>query len=110
MEKAEKTARKALTSPHADRIRHVRGRDGGAFVVMRDRRRVAELTYDLSATTMAIDHTFVEPALRGAGLAQQLVDAAVVWARAHQRRIVPICPFVKTVFNRSPAKYADVRV
>jgi predicted GNAT family acetyltransferase len=99
----------SLGKPHADRIRHLRRDDGGAFVVMRDRRRVAELTYDLSATTMAIDHTFVEPALRGAGIAQQLLDDAVAWAREHQRRIVPICPFVKTVFSRSPAKYADVR-
>ena len=93
----------------ADRIKHVRRRTGGEFVVMRGRTRIAELTYDLSATTMAIDHTFVDPELRGAGIAQKLVDAAVAWAREHQRRIVPICPFVKTVFNRSPAKYADVR-
>lgn len=109
MEKAEKSKRKAAGGPRTDRIRHVRRHDGGEFVVMRGRTRIAELTYDLSATTMAIDHTFVDPELRGAGIAQKLVDAAVAWAREHQRRIVPICPFVKTVFNRSPAKYADVR-
>jgi uncharacterized protein len=109
MDKAETTKRKALVKSHSDLIRHVGRPDGGEFVVMRGQRRIAELTYDLSATTMAIDHTFVEPELRGAGIAQQLVDAAVAWAREHQRRIVPICPFVKTVFNRSPAKYADVR-
>jgi len=93
----------------ADRIRHVRRNAGGEFVVVRGGTRIAELTYDLSATTLAIDHTFVDPELRGAGIAQKLVDAAVAWARKHQRRILPICPFVKTVFNRSPAKYADVR-
>ena len=104
-----KNETKAVLRPHADRIRHVRGKTGGEFVITRGSTRIAELTYDLSATTMAIDHTFVDPELRGAGIAQKLVDAAVAWAREHQRRIVPICPFVKTVFNRSPAKYADVR-
>ena len=105
-----KNQRKSLGRPHADRIRHQRRPDGGEFVMTRGRTRIAELTYDLSATTMAIDHTFVDPELRGAGIALKLVDAAVAWAREHQRRIVPICPFVKTVFNRTPAKYADVRV
>lgn len=93
----------------SDRIRHVRDDDGGEFVVTRRRRRVAELTYRLSPGAMAIDHTYVDPVLRGQGVAEQMVDAAVAWARAQERRIIPACPYVRVLFDRKKAKYGDVR-
>ena len=105
----EKRASGRARKGRSVRIEHRHHSSGGEFVVSRNRQRVAEMTYDLSPTTMAIDHTFVEPALRGQRIGEQLIDAAVAWARAHQRRIVPICPFVRAVFDRSPEKYGDIR-
>jgi predicted GNAT family acetyltransferase len=80
----------------------------GVFFVERDGRRVAELTYAISGGEAIVDHTYVDPALRGGTLASSLVEAAVRWARRENLRILPLCPYVSRVFDRTPA-YADVR-
>jgi predicted GNAT family acetyltransferase len=54
-----------------------------------------------------IDHTDVDAALRGTGAGATLVAAAVAWARAEQRRIMPLCPFDRSIFEKTP-EYADV--
>ena len=51
------------------------------FFIERDGRRVAELTYRMNGETAVVDHTWVEPSLRGAKLAPTLVQAVVAWAR-----------------------------
>jgi predicted GNAT family acetyltransferase len=38
----------------------------------------------------------------------KLVAAAVAYAREHGVGILPLCPFAKSVFDRTP-EYADVR-
>jgi len=35
------------------------------------------------------------------------VKAAVEWARAEQRKLMPLCPFAKSVFDKT-ADYSDV--
>jgi len=54
-----------------------------------------------------IDHTDVSDELRGTGAGGRLVEAAVLWARAEKKLIVPLCPFAKSVFDKTPA-YKDV--
>lgn len=56
---------------------------------------------------MRIDYVGVDPQYRGQGLAKQLVDAAVVWAREENWKIVPICPYARAVLLRDKAA-ADV--
>ena len=89
-------------------ILHVRADHKGAFVMEREGKRLAEMTYTTAgATRVIIDHTDVDDALRGAGAGRKLVEAAVLWARAENRKILPLCPFAKSVFDNTPA-YADV--
>lgn len=83
----------------------------GAFHVEEGGRRVAEMTYGRSHArpgTVIVDHTFVDPSLRGRGVARQLVLAAVDWARRDGLKIEPVCPFARAVFDRD-ASLADVR-
>lgn len=89
-------------------IRHVENGTRGEFFIERGGKRVAELTYSMSGTAAVVGHTWVDPALRGGTLASDLVEAAVRWARAGDRKIVPACSYVRAVFARTPA-YADVR-
>ena len=56
---------------------------------------------------MIIDHTFVDPAYRGQGLAEKLVEKGVEKARAEKKTIIPLCPFAKKEFERKP-EYSDV--
>ena len=81
----------------------------GAFVMEREGKLLAEMTYTAAgASLVIIDHTTVDDALRGTGAGKKLVEAAVLWARAENRKILPLCPFAKSVFDKTPA-YADVR-
>jgi predicted GNAT family acetyltransferase len=66
------------------------------------------LEYSLpDAGTMVIHFVEVDPALRGQGMGERLVDAAVDWARVNGRRIVPRCSYARAVLTRT-AKYQDV--
>ncbi|RXK17506.1 GNAT family N-acetyltransferase [Macrococcus sp. DPC7161] len=58
---------------------------------------------------ISIDHTVVSPELRGQGIAKQLVDEAVKYAKAHDLKIVPICSYVRKVIEATP-EYHDVLV
>jgi predicted GNAT family acetyltransferase len=89
-------------------IQHRRDGHKGAFVIERDGKRLAEMTYTTAgATRIIIDHTDVDDALRGTGAGRKLVEAAVLWAREQKIKILPLCPFAKSVFDKTPA-YADV--
>jgi len=91
-----------------EEIRHTQTGHRGVFFLERGGRRVAELTYSLSGDKALVDHTYVDPSLRGGTIAPSLVEAAVRWAREGNRKIVPLCSYVRSVFARTRA-YDDVR-
>jgi predicted GNAT family acetyltransferase len=93
--------------PESPPIRHERSDHRGAFVMESDGKRLAEMTYTVAGSRVIIDHTTVDDALRGTGAGRKLVEAAVQWARAENVKILPLCPFAKSVFDKTPA-YADV--
>ena len=88
-------------------IQHQRSGHRGAFVLDRGGKRLAEMTYSVAGTRVIIDHTHVDDSLRGKGVGGKLVRAAVDWARAENARLMPLCPYAKSVFDKTPA-YADV--
>jgi predicted GNAT family acetyltransferase len=90
-------------------IVHERAGHRGAFVWLQDGKRLAEMTYTVAGTRVIIDHTDVDSALRGSGAGAKLVAAAVQWARAENARLLPLCPFARSVFDKTP-DYADVLV
>lgn len=54
-----------------------------------------------------IDHTEVQPGNEGKGYGKQMVSAAVDYAREKHIKILPLCPFAKSVFDRTP-EFRDV--
>ncbi|MCJ0741186.1 GNAT family N-acetyltransferase [Pedobacter montanisoli] len=56
---------------------------------------------------MIIDHTEVNENFSGKGVGRQLVEAAVKYAREQHIKIIPLCPYAKSVFDKTP-DYADV--
>ena len=56
--------------------------------------------YELAAGTLVMTHTFVPPELRGRGIAEKLVRAALDWAAAERLRVVPACSYVATFIQR----------
>lgn len=74
---------------------------------MRDGERLAEMSYTVAGTRVIIDHTDVDDRLRGSGAGKKLVQAAVEWARAENARLMPLCPFARSVFDKTP-EFSDV--
>ena len=64
--------------------------------------RAAELTWRALGPLRIAESTFVPPAMRGRGVAQQLVEALVADARAQGFKIVPQCSYVDALFRRHP--------
>ncbi len=80
----------------------------GAFYIEQDGKRLALMTITMTGSgIMIIDHTEVDDALRGTGAGKKLVAEAVDYARKNNLKIMPLCPFAKSVFDRTP-EYADV--
>lgn len=77
------------------------GTKGEWYVAQKDQ-RLAEMTYSRAGDDkFIIDHTWVDDSLRGQRVGQQLVEAAVNFARTHALKIIPLCPFVKSVFDKN---------
>ena len=82
----------------------------GEFFVEQEGERLAEMTYSWAGTDkFIIDHTDVSDTLRGQGVGRYLLDAAVQFARDRQVKIIPLCPFAKSVFQKD-ANLQDVLV
>ncbi|MEM1119449.1 MAG: GNAT family N-acetyltransferase [Bacteroidota bacterium] len=68
----------------------------------------AEMTFSKAGATMLIvDHTDVSEDLRGTGVGKLLLRKIVDLARTHQLKILPLCPFAKSVFDKD-ATLSDV--
>ncbi|TAE55074.1 MAG: N-acetyltransferase [Bacteroidetes bacterium] len=80
----------------------------GSFYIEENGARIAEMTYVYAGDSQfIIDHTEVQEGNSGRGLGKQLVTAAVEFARERHMRIMPLCPFAKSVFDRVP-EFSDV--
>jgi predicted GNAT family acetyltransferase len=51
---------------------------------------------------MVIDHTEVDEKLRGEGVGEDMVRAAVEYARENDLKINPACPYARKVIERTP--------
>jgi predicted GNAT family acetyltransferase len=60
----------------------------------------AQLDYEVAGAVCTFTHTIVPPEFRGQGVAAQLVEAGLAWARAQQLRVVPACSYVHTYIQR----------
>lgn len=89
-------------------INHIENGSKGAFLIRENNERLAEMTYAKAGEhLLIIDHTEVSDALRGKGAGKQLVHTAVNYAREKQFKILPLCPFAKAVFEKTP-EFHDV--
>jgi predicted GNAT family acetyltransferase len=79
----------------------------GAFYIEENGEWIAELTYSKNDGTMTIDHTETDVKLRGEGIGQELVKAAVEYARENDVKIKADCPYAKKVIDRTP-EFQDV--
>ena len=79
----------------------------GAFYIDEEGEWIAELTYFTNNGVMTIDHTEIDEKLRGEGIGQDMVKAAVEYAREKGLKIKAACPYAKKVIERTP-EFQDI--
>jgi predicted GNAT family acetyltransferase len=73
---------------------------GHVFVLERAGKRLGNLDYTLTQDkVMTIDYVEVDRSLRGTGMGNRLVDAAVAWARESKLEVQARCSFARAVLN-----------
>jgi uncharacterized protein len=91
-------------------IQHIHTDRGGRFFLGTPDSPTAQLVYRMAGLhKMIIDHTEVTEVHRGQGVGTQMVAEAVDFARRKQIKIFPLCPFARSVMEKTKA-YADVLV
>jgi uncharacterized protein len=84
-------------------IQHKKVGTKGMFYVGDAGAILAEMVYTMpSPDKMIIEHTEVDDSLSGKGVGMQLLETAVDYARTHNIKIIPLCPFAKSVFDKRP--------
>jgi len=68
---------------------------------------VAFANYRLTPSAVIITHTETPPALRGRGIASQLVEGALRLIRADGHKVIAGCGFVVDYLHKHP-EYADM--
>ena len=73
----------------------------GYFEAVEDEKQAGKMTYTWAGDSkFIIDHTEVNEEFNGKGVGKKLVMAAVEYARANNLKIIPLCPFAKSVFDK----------
>ncbi len=64
----------------------------------------AEMTYSIAGPSLIIiDHTEVHDNHRGNGLGRKLLDSVVEMARTENIKIIPLCPYANSEFQKDPS-------
>ncbi len=83
-------------------IKHNNNDKNGIFEIYYDGKRAGEMTYTWAGEDkFIIDHTEVDEAFGGKGLAKQLVIAGVEFARKKGVKVIPLCPYAKATIQRN---------
>lgn len=75
--------------------------DNSSFVIKIDN-AASYVSYSLNGSIMELYTTYTPPQLRGKGLAEKVVRAALDYAKENQLKIVPTCSYVRVFLERHP--------
>ncbi|MCB0669998.1 MAG: N-acetyltransferase [Saprospiraceae bacterium] len=73
----------------------------GAFFIEESGDRLAAMEFSMAGTDkMIIDHTEVDDRLRGKGAGRILLNHLVDFVRENNIKVIPLCPFARSVFQK----------
>lgn len=80
---------------------------GCVFVEDSEGIHIAEVTYTTENGSAIIDHTFVDPSLRGQGVAGKLMQATAEHIRSLGLKVQPVCSYAVKWFSEH-SEYQDL--
>lgn len=84
-------------------IKQVNEETKGAFKGFVNDIQAGEITYSWAGSSRIIlDHTEVNPDFRGQQVGKKILMSIVEFARKSNIKIIPLCPFAKSVFDKNP--------
>lgn len=80
----------------------------GAFYIEINGKQEVLMTFVFAGDDkIIINHTEVNPGNNGKGFGKKMLAKAVEFAREKGIKIIPLCPFAKSVFDKTP-EFRDV--
>lgn len=84
-------------------------KNNGSFYILSDKNEtIASLDFNIEGNTINSYHTGVNKELEGKGIAKQLFNRLIEFAREHQYKINPTCSYIAINLQRHKEEYADV--
>ncbi len=91
------------------KVERINDGNKGFFRTMENDIQAGLMTYTWAGNDkFIIDHTEVNPDFSGKGVGKAMVMEAVDFARSNNLKIIPLCPFAKSVFDKV-AEIQDVK-
>lgn len=85
-------------------VKNIEREDKGNFIAEIEQEEAGILEYTWqSENEFSIDHTEVYDEYKGMSVGKKLVLEAVDYARKNDAKIIPICPYAKSIFDKTPA-------
>jgi len=83
-------------------IKQINDTRRGYFEAVEDGKEAGKMTYTWAGDSkFIIDHTEVSEEFNGKGVGKKLLMATVDYARNNNLKIIPLCPFAKSVFDKT---------
>lgn len=89
-------------------FKHSEQNSKGLFEMFDGADCVARMTYSrIDLNNIIIDHTAVDPRLKGTGAGKKIVAHLVDYARSNAQKVLPLCPFTKATLEKHP-EWSDI--
>ena len=83
-------------------IKLIQNGNKGYFAALDDDKTAGSIYYTMAGETrMILDHTEVNNDYRGQGIGKKILMYIVDYARQNKIQIIPLCPFTKSVFDKT---------
>ncbi len=83
----------------------------GVFKLIQDDLVAGEMAYTWAGDSMLIiDHTDVNERFRGQGVGRKLLDELIAFVRERQVKVIPLCPFAKSVFDKDASIHDVLKI
>ena len=75
----------------------------GEFTLFVNDERAGEMTcVYVESDVIDVDHTGVNPELKGLGLGKHLMEEMIKFAKENKLKVIPSCPYVELMIKRNP--------